>query len=141
MLLTIKTFLEGRCPLLAGKNISLNFLEEQVGAVGLFATGDAPAIKQFADGGGLYSYDFVIALRAAYDGDVDDAEKSIHFLEGISDFLEQTGENGVYPSLLAGEIPQGFITKMRPAPVSNNTKTTRLQMVCSLLYEKKGCKH
>ena len=141
MLLSIKTFLEGHCPLLDGKILSLHFLGEQAGALGLFATGSSKTLKKFTDGGALFSYEFIICLRTAFDADEKDAESSINFLEGISNFLEQAEENGLCPALSAEEVFRGFVIKARPFLVSNNTKTAKLQMQCSLLYEKKGCKH
>lgn len=139
MLDTIKTFLEENCPLLSGKRLSVNFLPETPGALGLAAVSCKPVVQQYADGGQLRQFQFLLTVRASFDGDAEDACFSQALLGGITEFLEKASAQGNFPALSNGNIPREFAVIARCALLSNNTKTARLQATCSLLYETKGC--
>lgn len=139
MLDRIKTFLEENCPCLSGKRLSVNFLAETPGALGLAAVSCKPVVRAYADGGQLCQFQFVLSARAPFDDDAEDALISQGLLDGITEFLEQTSAQGIFPTLSNGDIPREFAVLSRCALLSNNTKTARLQATCSLLYETKGC--
>lgn len=139
MLDTIKTFLEENCPCLSGKRLSVNFLAEQPGALGLTAVSCKPVVQKYADGGALRQFQFVLSFRVPFDDDAEDALASQALMDGITEFLEKASAQGVLPALSEGNIPRGFSVIEQCAPLSNNTKTARLQATCSLLYETKGC--
>ena len=139
MLDTIKTFLEENCPHLSGKRLSVNFLAEQPGALGLTAVSCKPVVQKYADGGQLRQFQFMLSARAPFDDDAEDALLSQGLIGGITDFLEKASAQGIFPALSNGNIPREFAVLSRCAPLSNNTKTARLQATCSLLYETKGC--
>lgn len=139
MLDRIKTFLEENCPCLSGKRLSVNFLAETPGALGLAAVSCKPVVRAYADGGQLRQFQFLLSVRASFDDDAEDAFLSQKLIDGITEFLENTSAQGSLPALSNGNIPREFLVLARCALLSNNTKTARLQATCSLLYETKGC--
>ncbi len=139
MLDRIKTFLEENCPHLSGRRLSVNFLAENAGALGLAAVSCKPVVRAYADGGALRQFQFKLVARVPFDDDAEDALSWQKLIDGITDFLEKASAQGIFPALTKGDIPRAFAIIERCAPLSNNTKTARLQATCSLLYETKGC--
>jgi len=139
MLDIVKTFLEENCPHLSGRRLSVNFLAENAGALGLSAVSCKPVVRAYADGGALRQFQFMLTARVPFDDDAEDALEPQALIDGITDFLENTSAQGIFPALSKGNIPREFFVIERCAPLSNNTKTARLQATCSLLYETKGC--
>ena len=137
MLKTIKEFLEENCPLLENRRLAVNFLGEKAGDLGISSVPCAPQVLKYADGGGLFRFDFSISLRCAFDGDEDGLDAQ-SFLCGITDWLENMSRQGIFP-VLEGKIGREFLILSACAPLLNNTKTSRLQAVCSFYYETKGC--
>lgn len=60
------------CPVFSGEVVMTGFLGKEVGRASLEATNDKRQVRQYADGGALTKYSFVLALRESFGfGDLD----------------------------------------------------------------------
>ncbi len=60
------------CPVFLAEAVNTNFLGKRVGSASLEATKNKRAVREYADGGALICYSFVLALRESFGfGDLD----------------------------------------------------------------------
>lgn len=89
-----------RCPLLADRRITIDYLSNHPDSTALENSCDR-LLNIYADGSSKRQFEFFISTRSIYGDDIDSAFNTINFLEQISDWIKNSetlpsSDSGIY---------------------------------------------
>lgn len=126
------------CPILRGGQIRVDYLGENPAdrTVTIDAVPCSPIIRQYADGGTLRQYLFIVGSREYYSEDIFQNLVNNGLYEDLSAWIERQSRDGVFPQLDGGRICQSIEALstaylLEENPLSNNA---RYQIQCRITY-------
>lgn len=126
------------CPILRGGKIRVDYLGENPAdrSITIDAVPCKPIIRQYADGGTLRQYLFVIGSREYYSEDIFQNLVNNGLYEDLAKWIERQNRAGIYPQLDGGRSCQSIEALstaylLEENPLSNNA---RYQIQCRIIY-------
>ena len=137
MIEDVVRYLKAECPVLAGKEINVNFLKAAPGEFSVDPIPCDPIIRKYPDGGFLGQFQFVLASRELYDAGEEQLDVCA-FYEAFSRWVEEVNRKGDLPRFSDGSRAVRFSVTAGGYLFSNTAASARYQMQCRLIYEKEG---
>lgn len=133
----IKKFI-ATCPLVKGKKIKVNNLDETPLSMTIDQVPGNPVIKKYVDGGSQRQTNFVLASREEYDAQTWKQIEVANFYENLQEWFEEQNHNKNLPEL--GNSLRALRIEVTSSGYlySSDTKTARYQIQCRLIYYKEG---
>ncbi len=122
------------CPFLLDVPVVLEMLPEKEGTLGLSALPEQAVVQQYADGGSLRQFAFLVSLRGC--ADVTKGGYGVALLCDLGVYL--TGAKVKLPVLEEGKTALRFEVLETPCVVSNTYGSYRCEMKCRLIYYQEG---
>lgn len=102
MIIKLAEFVSG-CPYLQCRTVGVNCLEKSYGSVSVEMTKNKRTIREYADGGALKMFTFVIALREAFAVGNTESRRIAEKCSLVEKWIEEQNINGFLPKL-DGEV-------------------------------------
>lgn len=122
------------CPLMGTRKLNIDFLPEQGVEYSIDTTPATEIVKQYADGGSIRQYLFVIRSVNDYGADVLQNISNSGFFERFAAWLENQNKSGVLPILPEGKMAQTIQAQSTAYLHSSCPGMGRYQIQCRLTY-------
>lgn len=122
------------CPFLLDVPVAVEMLPEQEGALCISSLPETEIVQQYADGGSLRQFAFMVSLRSC--ADVSQGGYGVVRLCDLGVFL--TGTSVKLPALAGGKTALRFEILQTPCVTGGSYGSFRCEMKCRLIYYQEG---
>lgn len=122
------------CPVVLDMPVMVEVLPEKEGMLCLSALPETDVVQQYADGGSLRQFAFLVSMRG--NADVAKGGYGVALLCDLGVYL--TGTKVKLPALAAGKKALRFEVLETPCVVSNTYGSFRCEMKCRFIYYQEG---
>ena len=122
------------CPLIEGKRVMLNYLDDGIGAYALENVSDAYTVKEYTDGERLCAVRFVFAARRAITLSKHENAAVVDFYEGFCRWLEEGTINNQLPQLMRGRRAVSILPCGSYFVKSTSGTAARYELMIELRY-------
>lgn len=122
------------CPLLADREINVDFLADEASFFTIDTLPCEPVLKKYVGGGELCQAAFVLAGREFYTGDYADNIANVTFYEQLTKWIEKSSREDSLPVLDGGRTAQSMEVITSGYLFSEEQNRARYQLQIRLVY-------
>ncbi len=125
------------CPILPQGPLEVDFLGAEPGSFAILPQGGGGCLRRYADGSGLFAYDFAFAARVDGAAGTQEALRRNAFFRELATWIARENALGNLPHLPGTCVPQTLTVTRLGHPAEAGDRQARYEMTCRLTYYQK----